>query len=56
MISDTNPYGKYIVVSPAKDEYWYLETTVQAVLKQTILPAGWIIVDDGSRDRTPHAA
>lgn len=54
MTSDTNPYGKYIVVSPAKDEERYVETTVQAVLKQTVRPARWIIVDDGSRDRTPQ--
>jgi poly-beta-1,6-N-acetyl-D-glucosamine synthase len=42
----------YILVSPVKDEEKYIEKTIQAVLKQTIRPSRWIIVDDGSRDRT----
>lgn len=42
----------YILVSPVKDEEKYIEKTIQAVLKQTIKPSRWIIVDDGSRDST----
>jgi biofilm PGA synthesis N-glycosyltransferase PgaC len=43
---------RYVLVSPVRDEDAYLETTIQSVLKQSVLPYRWIIVDDGSRDRT----
>ena len=42
----------YIIVSPVKDEDKYIEYTIQSVIEQTIMPGKWIIVDDGSRDRT----
>jgi poly-beta-1,6-N-acetyl-D-glucosamine synthase len=42
------------MVSPVKDEEKYLETTIQAVAKQTLRPRKWILVDDGSRDGTPE--
>ena len=45
---------KYIVVSPVKDEQKYLESTIQSVLSQTVKPAQWIIVDDGSQDGTSN--
>jgi poly-beta-1,6-N-acetyl-D-glucosamine synthase len=44
----------YVLVSPVKDEEKYIERTIQAVLHQTIKPCKWVIVDDGSCDRT-HA-
>ena len=44
----------YAVVSPVKDEEKYVERTIRSVLVQTIKPVRWIIVDDGSRDRTPQ--
>jgi glycosyltransferase involved in cell wall biosynthesis len=43
---------KYVIVSPIKDEEKYIETTIQSVLRQTVLPLRWIIVDDGSTDGT----
>jgi poly-beta-1,6-N-acetyl-D-glucosamine synthase len=42
----------YVLVSPVKDEEKYIARTIQSVLQQTVLPSAWIIVDDGSRDRT----
>jgi poly-beta-1,6-N-acetyl-D-glucosamine synthase len=42
----------YVLVSPVKDEEKYIERTIQAVLEQTIRPYKWVIVDDGSQDRT----
>jgi len=42
----------YVIVSPAKDEGQNIETTIQAILKQTIRPSLWVIVDDGSQDNT----
>jgi len=44
--------NNYILVSPVKDEEQYIERTIQAVLKQTVKPSRWIIVDDGSGDCT----
>ncbi|HEY1308716.1 MAG TPA: glycosyltransferase family A protein [Vicinamibacterales bacterium] len=43
---------KYVIVSPIRDEEQYIEQTIRGVLQQTILPTEWVIVDDGSRDRT----
>ena len=43
---------KYVIVSPVRDEEQYLEGTISSVVHQTILPAEWILVDDGSDDKT----
>jgi poly-beta-1,6-N-acetyl-D-glucosamine synthase len=43
---------RYILVSAVKDEEQYVETTLRAVVKQTVRPGRWMIVDDGSTDRT----
>jgi poly-beta-1,6-N-acetyl-D-glucosamine synthase len=43
---------KYIIITPARDEEEFLERTILSVAGQTILPIQWIIVNDGSRDRT----
>lgn len=42
----------YVVISPARDEQENIETTLKTVISQTIRPAEWIVVDDGSRDNT----
>jgi biofilm PGA synthesis N-glycosyltransferase PgaC len=44
--------SKYVIITPARDEERNLEDTIRAILRQTVRPAQWIIVDDGSRDRT----
>jgi glycosyltransferase involved in cell wall biosynthesis len=44
---------KYCLVTPAFNEAQYIETTIQGVLAQTVLPQAWVIVDDGSTDDTP---
>ncbi len=46
--------GDYVVISPVKDEEKFFERTIKALCQQTVRPAKWIIVDDGSRDRTPQ--
>lgn len=43
---------RYAIVSPAKDEEAYAARTIESVAAQTIQPVRWVIVDDGSRDRT----
>lgn len=45
---------KYLVISPVKDEERYVEHTLRSMAQQTVKPVCWIIVDDGSSDRTPE--
>jgi glycosyltransferase involved in cell wall biosynthesis len=40
----------YVLVSPCKDEGRYIESTLRSIARQTVPPAQWIIVDDGSTD------
>jgi glycosyltransferase involved in cell wall biosynthesis len=47
---------KYVIITPVRDEEQYIEFTIQSVLSQTIRPAKWMIVDDGSADRTAAVA
>jgi GT2 family glycosyltransferase len=44
--------NSYILITPARNEGDYIEKTIRAVLSQTILPKKWIVVSDGSTDRT----
>ena len=44
----------YVIVSPVKDEEQYVEATLRTVTAQTVRPLKWVIVDDGSCDRTPE--
>lgn len=46
------PLSKYVVISPVKDESRNVEATLRSVAAQTIRPAKWVIVDDGSSDGT----
>ena len=42
----------YLLITPARNEGAYIEKTIKSVISQTILPKRWIIVSDGSTDRT----
>ena len=43
---------KYVLITPARNEKAFIEKTLASMLKQTILPERWVIVDDGSTDNT----
>ena len=43
---------RYVIVTPVRDEEQYVATTIESVTRQTIRPVEWVIVDDGSTDRT----
>jgi len=47
-----NPPIRYVVVTPVRDEEKYVDHTLKSMISQNILPVEWIIVNDGSRDRT----
>jgi len=42
----------YLIVSPVKNEAEHIGYTLNSILRQTILPVAWVIVDDGSTDQT----
>jgi glycosyltransferase involved in cell wall biosynthesis len=43
---------RYVLVTPTRDEEKTIGDTIASVVGQTILPAEWVIVSDGSTDRT----
>jgi len=43
---------RYVIVSAVRDEERYIEGTILCVVSQTVRPAEWVIVDDGSTDDT----
>ncbi len=45
---------RYCLISPCRDEAEFLRRTLDSVLGQTVPPARWVIVDDGSTDETPE--
>jgi hypothetical protein len=42
----------YVLITPARNEEAFIETTMQSVINQTVLPERWVIVNDGSTDST----
>jgi glycosyltransferase involved in cell wall biosynthesis len=44
---------RYLLISPCRDEAKYLRRTLDSVAAQSVTPALWIVVDDGSSDETP---
>lgn len=43
----------YLLISPCRDEAQYMRETLDSVVAQSVRPAKWVIVDDGSTDETP---
>ncbi|MGB7073225.1 MAG: glycosyltransferase family A protein, partial [Candidatus Sulfotelmatobacter sp.] len=46
------PATQYVIVTPIRDEERFIEATIASVQGQTLRPAQWVIVDDGSTDGT----
>jgi glycosyltransferase involved in cell wall biosynthesis len=44
----------YVVVTPTRDEERTVEATIRSMVAQRVRPLRWILVDDGSTDRTPE--
>jgi glycosyltransferase involved in cell wall biosynthesis len=55
-MTDANHQGDalpaYVLVTPARNEAQFIESTIQAVVAQTVKPLKWAIVSDGSTDGT----
>lgn len=43
---------EYALLTSAKNEEQYIREAIESVNRQTVLPIVWLIVDDGSTDRT----
>src|SRR5690606_20921444 len=44
---------RYCLITPCRDEARYARRTLDSVVRQTVTPTLWLIVDDGSTDDTP---
>jgi glycosyltransferase involved in cell wall biosynthesis len=42
----------YVLITPARNEETFIENTIQSVIRQTVLPVKWVIINDGSTDAT----
>jgi cellulose synthase/poly-beta-1,6-N-acetylglucosamine synthase-like glycosyltransferase len=51
-IKDNLVKPSYALITPARNEEAYIERTIKSMISQTVLPAKWVIVSDGSTDRT----
>lgn len=49
---DTENKMTYVLITPARNEEAFIEKTIKSVIAQTVLPYRWVIVSDGSTDRT----
>lgn len=49
-----NMSRRYLLISPCRDEAEFMRQTLDTVVAQSVRPALWIIVDDGSTDETPQ--
>ncbi|MGD0348747.1 MAG: glycosyltransferase family A protein [Verrucomicrobiota bacterium] len=47
---------RYVVITPVRNEGKHLPQTIESMACQTIRPAIWVIVNDGSSDNTGHVA
>ncbi|HEY6272600.1 MAG TPA: glycosyltransferase family A protein [Terriglobales bacterium] len=45
---------RYALVTPVRDEEKFVGAMIDSIVAQTVRPARWIIVDDGSTDATPE--
>ena len=44
--------NKFVILSSAFNEEQHIERTLKSVIKQSVMPLEWIIIDDGSTDKT----
>jgi glycosyltransferase involved in cell wall biosynthesis len=48
------PKNRYVLISPCRNESAFMRQTLDSVVGQSLRPAQWLIVDDGSTDETPQ--
>ena len=45
-------FAAYVLVTPSRNEEAFIGKTIESVIRQTVLPLKWVIVNDGSTDST----
>ena len=53
-VSNESVDNSYVIISPCRNEEKFMKQTLDTVVSQTIKPTKWVIVDDGSTDKTPE--
>src|SRR5262245_7194965 len=48
--------GRYALISACRNEERYLDGLLECIASQTVRPLVWVVVDDGSTDRTYERA
>lgn len=43
---------RYVLITPARNEAQFIELTLKSVTEQTVRPEKWVVVSDGSTDKT----
>jgi glycosyltransferase involved in cell wall biosynthesis len=51
-INQSSSHLPCVLITPARNEEALIEKTIESVIHQTMPPLKWVIVDDGSTDRT----
>lgn len=51
-MQETQTLPPYVLVTPARNEETFIQQTIESVAQQTYLPLKWVIVNDGSTDKT----
>jgi len=54
LVSATCKSSRYLLVTPCRNEEAFCRRTLDTVIVQSLTPALWVIVDDGSSDATPR--
>ena len=49
-----NVNRRYVLISPCRDEAMHMRRTLDSVAAQSVPPALWVVIDDGSTDATPR--
>jgi len=48
----TESQSRYVLITAARNEERFIERAIVSIARQTIVPVQWIVVDNGSTDRT----
>src|SRR6478752_2067006 len=51
-VKSTTLERRYVLLTPVKNEESTIGVTIDSVLNQSVIPVEWIIVSDGSTDKT----
>jgi len=43
---------KFVIITPVRNEEQYISITMKCMIRQTVMPIEWIVVNDGSTDNT----